>query len=278
MEKLIERLNLDRISLAFIGQSALKIVAVLIAVHLGNKFLKILIDRFFQKQLNSKLKVDTKKITTMSTLAKSVVTYTLYFIGLTMIIAIIGIPPASILATAGIGGLAIGFGAQNLVRDVITGFFILLEDQYAVGDYITLDRFSGIVEEIGIRITKVRDFNGDLHIIPNGNISNVTNHCRGDMRVMFDVGIAYEEDVDKAIGVIENFFADYRMKEEHLTDGPKVLGVSDLADSSVRLRIWATSKPMEQWRIEREIKKGIKQALDEAGIEIPYQKRVILSK
>lgn len=278
MGNLIERLNLERISFAFIGQSALKIVAVLIAVHLGNRFLKLLIERFFQKQLTSKLMVDAKKITTMSTLTKSVVTYTLYFIGLTMIIAIVGIPPASILATAGIGGLAVGFGAQNLVRDVITGFFILLEDQYAVGDYITLEKFSGTVEEIGIRITKVRDFNGDLHIIPNGNISNVTNHCRGDMRVMFDVGIAYEEDVDKAIEAIEGFFADYKKKEEHLADGPKVLGVSDLADSSVKLRIWATSKPMEQWRIEREIKKGIKQALDEAGIEIPYQKRVILSR
>jgi small conductance mechanosensitive channel len=278
VEKIFERIDFDQISLVTVGQSILKIIAVLIAVRLTIRFLNLLIDKFFQKQIDGKVKMDSKKVITVNTLAKSVVTYTIYFIGFTMIIAILGIPPTSILATAGIGGLAIGFGAQNLVRDVITGFFILLEDQYAVGDYITLDKYSGIVEEIGIRTTKVRDFNGDLHIIPNGNVSNVTNHCRGNMRIMFDIGIAYEEDIDNAIGVIESFLENYKKQEPNIVDGPKVLGVSDLADSSVKLRIWATSKPMEQWRIERELRKGIKRALDEAGIEIPYPKRVILNK
>jgi small-conductance mechanosensitive channel len=278
MAEFLQGLNIQGASIAMIGQGILKILLVIAAVKLSIKVLGALADKFFQKQAESRFVNDTRKVMTMSALTKSIITYTLYFIGLTMIITIMGIPASSIIATAGIGGLAIGFGAQNLVRDVITGFFILFEDQYAVGDYISLDKHSGIVEDIGIRITKIRDFNGDLHIIPNGNVSDVTNHSRGDMRILFDVRIAYEEDIDKAIKAIEGFFEEYREREPQLTNGPKVLGVSDLADSSVVLKIWAKTKNMEQWRIERELKKGIKEALDKEGVEIPYPKRVIINK
>jgi small conductance mechanosensitive channel len=278
MLELLSGINTYRIPLVSIGQGILKILLVLVAVKVSGRLLGVLVDKFFTRQAKSRLTGDEKKIKTMSSLTKSIITYTLYFIGLTMVLTIMNIPVSSILATAGIGGLAIGFGAQNLVRDIITGFFILFEDQYAVGDYISLDRHSGIVEEIGIRITRIRDFNGDLHVVPNGSISNVTNHSRGNMRVMFDVGIAYEEDIDRAIEVIENFFDEYRQAESAITDGPKVLGVSDLADSSVVLKVWAKTRSMEQWRVERELKKGIKQILDTEDIEIPYPRRVIINK
>lgn len=259
-----------------IGQNILKIVAVIIAVKLSGRLIRTLVDRFFERQAKSRFTQDDKKVKTMNSLTKSVVTYILYFIGCTMILTILNIPVSSILATAGIGGLAIGFGAQNLVKDVITGFFILFEDHYEVGDYISLDKHSGIVEEIGIRITKIRDFNGDIHIVPNGNITNVTNHSRGNMRILFDISIAYEEDIDRAIEVIEKYFDQYRQAEPDITDGPKVLGVSDLTDASVVLKIWAKSKSMEQWRIERDLRKGIKQALDREGMKIPYPRTVIL--
>jgi small conductance mechanosensitive channel len=278
MSELLSGINLERLPFMLIGQNILKILAVIVAARLSGRLLGAIVDKFFQRQADSRFGDDNKKVMTMSSLTKSIITYTLYFIGLTMILTILNIPVSSILATAGIGGLAIGFGAQNLVRDIITGFFILFEDHYAVGDYISLDKHSGIVEEIGIRITKIRDFNGDIHVIPNGNISNVTNHSRGNMRIMFDVGIAYEEDIDRAIEVIERYFDEYRQKENELTDGPKVLGVSDLADSSVVLKIWAKTKSMEQWRIERDMKRGIKKVLDREGIEIPYPRMVILNK
>lgn len=271
-------MNIDPGSALGIGQNILKIIAVIIGIRMAIKLAGIIIDKFFNRRLNGKIKLDVKKVNTMSTIIRSAVTYTLYFVGLTMIISIMGISPASIITAAGIGGLAIGFGAQNLVKDVITGFFILLEEQYEVGDYITVDKYSGIVEEIGIRITKLRDFSGDLHIIPNGAISNVTNHSNGDKRIMFNVEISYDEDVDKAIGVMEAYFKKYRDSETKLTQGPKVLGVREIGDSSVKLMVWATSEPMEQWRIERDLKKGIKKAFDEAGIEIPYPKYVVYHK
>ena len=274
----LQKFNVEEGVVIGIGQGILKILLVILAVKLSIRILGALSDKFYQRQAESRFVNDARKVLTMSALTKSIITYTLYFIGLTMIITIMGIPASSLLATAGIGGLAIGFGAQNLVRDVITGFFILFEDQYAVGDYISLDKHSGIVEDIGIRITKIRGFNGDLHIIPNGIVSNVTNHSRGDMRVMFDVRIDYKEDIDKAVKALEEFFGEYRQKEPQLADGPKVLGVSDLSDSSVVLKVWAKAKNMEQWRIERDLKKGVKEALDKEGIEIPYPKRVIINK
>ncbi len=279
MEWLLDRLNLDQISLLIAGQKILKVVLIFIAVRLSVRVSAVVINKFFEKQANSRFKMMVpKKVTTMSTVTKSVVKYTLYFIGITTILGVLELPVSSLLATAGIGGLAIGFGAQNLVRDIITGFFILFEDQYSVGDYITIDKYSGIVEEIGLRITQIRDFNGDIHIVPNGQIVNVTNHSRGNMRVMFDVSIAYSEDVDRAVEIIQNYLDEYKKEEPCIIEGPMVLGVQELAESSVQLRVWATSRPMEQWRIARELKKGIKKTLENARIEIPYPKIVVINQ
>lgn len=278
MLELLQSINIGGVSLITIGQNILKILLVILAVRLAIRLLGTFSDKFYKKQAESRFVDDPKKTMTMNALTKSVITYTLYFVGFTTVVTIIGIPVSSILATAGIGGLAIGFGAQSLVRDVITGFFILFEDQYAVGDYISLDKHSGVVEDIGIRITKVRGFNGDLHIVPNGNVSNVTNHSRGDMRVFFNVRVPYEADMDKVIDTIERYFEKYREKEPQLVAGPRVLGVSDLDDFSVVLQIWAKTKSMEQWRVERELKKGIKEALEEGGMEIPYPRNIIIKK
>ncbi|WP_337960997.1 mechanosensitive ion channel family protein [Caloramator sp. mosi_1] len=124
--------------------------------------------------------------------------YTMYFVAAIWIFDI-----KTVIAVTGVAGVAIGFGAQNLVKDIISGVFILFEDQFAVGDYVVIDGLSGFVETIGIRVTKLRDFSGDLHIIPNGTISKVTNKTRGNMRALVDVDIAYEEDIDHAISVIK---------------------------------------------------------------------------
>ena len=192
------------------------------------------------------------------------------------VLNVLNIPTQSILAAAGLGGLAIGFGAQSLVKDIIAGFFILLEDQFAVGDYVSVDEAKGTVEDLGLRITKLRSFNGDLHIIPNGDIKKVINHSRGNSLAIVDVAIAYETDIDKAIEVLSKIVNEYYDKNRSVVvEQPKVLGITKLSDSDISLRIIARTLPLMHWNVGREIRKSIKEAFEQGGIEVPYPKRVI---
>lgn len=254
----------------------LKIIIVIIAIKiimsLGNK----IIDRTLKNRKGANFFANDKRANTIKELIKKIVKYILYFIGIMMILDMFNINTSSILATAGIGGLAIGFGAQSLVKDIITGFFILLEDQYAVGDYVKIESFEGIVEELGFRVTKLRDFSGELHIIPNGKIQVVTNKTRGAMRALVNVSIAYEENIDKAIEVLNRVCEEIKASNDKILDGPTVLGVSNLDDSSISITIVAKTIPMEQWSVEREIRKKVKETLNRENIEIPYPRRVII--
>ena len=192
-----------------------------------------------------------------------------------MTLELFDINTASILATAGIGGLAIGFGAQSLVKDIITGFFILLEDQYSVGDYIETGNKDGIVEELGLRVTKIRAFSGELFIIPNSSIDVVTNYNRGTMRALVIVSISNEEDIGRAIEVLEEGLAVLK-DHEFVVDGPYVLGASDTGEYHVDIRMVAFTKNMEQWNIERQMRKIATEALQNANIRRPYPKREII--
>lgn len=218
------------------------------------------------------------KAKTLQILALSVWRYVIYAIAILLMLSNLGLNIAPFLAGAGILGLAVGFGAQNLVRDIITGFFIILEDQFSVGEYIGVGEFNGIVEELGLRITKIRDFGGELHIIPNGKIDAVTNFNRGAMRAQVDVGIAYEEDLDHALQVLDDLAAVYATEDPDVIEGPTVLGVISLDDSSVGIRLLARTTPMTQWKVERNLRRAIKNKFDEVGIEIPYPRRVYVDK
>lgn len=259
----------------------LNIIGKLISIGLIIIVIKVLIEltnKIIDKTLRDKSKknyfMSVKRANTIGQVLKKLVRYTLYFIASLMILEMFNIKTTSILATAGVGGLAIGFGAQSLVKDVITGFFIILEDQFSVGDYIQVLDFEGVVEELGMRVTKLRDFSGELHIIPNGEIKVVTNRTRGAMRALVEVVIAYEEDIDNAIIVAEKLCREINETNESVLDGPTVLGVTELGASGVTIRIVAETKPMEQWDVEREIRKKIKEAFDKENIEIPYSKMV----
>ena len=181
------------------------------------------------------------------------------------------------VAVASAGGFAIGFGTQSLVKDLINGFFILFEDQFGVGDHITIAQYTGIVESIGIRTTVIRDFTGDMHLIPNGSILEVTNHSRGDIRFIVDVEIAYEENIDRAIALIERVSQEFEEKnKDKLRGNIEVLGVLSLNASGVTIRTIGRAEPLSQWELERGLRKAIKLALDEEGIEIPYPKTAIV--
>lgn len=256
-----------------------KVVSVLIIAKIVLNFGNFIIEKVLGSRKSKGIPIDKKKSDTLISILKSIFRYLVYFISIVTILKIFGIPTESIIATAGIGGLAIGFGAQHLVSDIISGFFILFEEQFSVGDYITTSGVSGIVEEIGLRVSKVRDFSGDLHIIPNGKIEMVTNHTRGNMRALVDVTVAYEEDIDEVIKILKQTCEEIKLAlSDIIMEGPNVLGVAELGDSGVVIRVIAKTVPMEQWGVEREIRRKIKAAFDREGIEIPYPRRVIISK
>ncbi len=261
--------------LAGIAWNIVKIILIVVVAKIGIKFTNIVIDKFFENKDKLKITLEENKINTLKGILKSVMRYTIYFLAGLPILATIGIDIKGLIAAAGVGGLAIGFGAQNLVRDVITGFFILFEDQFAVGDYVEVGDMSGIVEEMALRVTKIRDFNGDLHIIPNGEITKLTNKSRGKMRAWVDISIAYEEDIQNAIEVLKRTSEDILKESDDILEGPTVLGVTKFGESDVVISTIAKVKPMSQWEIERLMRQRFKEAFDREGIEIPYPKRVI---
>lgn len=250
------------------------VLGTLVLAFAGIKIGDFLIDRVLRPR--EQKYIDERRILTLRTLAKSILRYATYFIvGFTILGQLVK-DPKGFLAGAGILGVALGFGAQSLVRDVITGFFILLENQYAVGEYITTGGFSGFVEEVGIRITKLRDWGGEYHIIPNGQITAVTNFSRGNMRAVVEVTVAYEEDVDRAIDVMKRVAEKMGQEmKDVITEGPEVLGVVAMGPGEVVIRTVAKTRPMEQWGIERELRKRFKEAFEKEGIEAP--KRTIIS-
>lgn len=253
----------------------LKILVILFLAVIVYKVGRILIDRFFNAQIQMKIGIDVRKINTLRALSHSVLKYTVYFVtGLTVLGQFVD--TTSILATAGIGGLAIGFGAQSLVKDVINGFFILFEDQYAVGDFVTIGDTTGTVEEIGLRITKIRGFKGDLTIIPNGQIQKVVNYTRGNMLAVVDINVPYETDIDKAIGLIQDVANKYAQENKNIVEQPQVLGVMDMGDSQITIRAVVRTLPLKHWEVERELKKRIKEAFDENDVGVPYPRRVII--
>lgn len=269
-----KRINLDAIVEKIISVIFISIL-MYFSIKIGNKLIKKFVDR--QVASKKSFSLEPQKALTIGEVLKSVLKYTVYIIGIgSMLYDILAKIP---VALASAGGFAIGLGAQSLVKDLINGFFVLFEDQYGVGDHVTIGQFSGIVESIGIRTTVLRDFTGDLHLIPNGSVLQVTNHSRGDIRFIVDVEIAYEENIDSAIEVIKKANVQFEKKyEDKLRGEIDVLGVLSLNASGVTIRVVGRAEPLSQWEMERELRKEIKIALDEAGIEIPYPKTAIINK
>lgn len=226
----------------------------------------------------SPLKLDPRRTKTLGKLVHNIVSYTVNFIAFLLILGQFGVNLGPLLAGAGVLGLAIGFGAQSLVKDVITGFFIIFEDQFGVGDTVQIDQFKGTVEEIGIRVTRIKSWTGEVHIIPNGNIKQVTNFSVYNSLAVIDVGIAYEADIDKALEVLKQTVDSYYAHSTKLTKLPDVLGVQALGASEVKLRIAAECRPTLNGEVQRELQAEIKKQFDAQGIEIPYPKTVTYVK
>jgi small conductance mechanosensitive channel len=206
-------------------------------------------------------------------MARQTVAVLVWSVSIMLVLSEIGLDLGPILAGAGVVGLAIGFGAQTLVKDLIGGFFILFENQFRVGDVISTSGVAGLVEAITLRTTILRDLEAKVHVIPNGSIGVVTNFTREWSRPVLDIGVAYKEDTDNCMAVLKE--VGDRMEAESdwspkLTGPFEYLGVNSLGDSSVVLRMMVKTRPMERWNVLRELNRRVKKAFDERGIEIPF--------
>ena len=215
---------------------------------------------------------------TMGDLLKSVVTGVLVAIVGTMILSEVGVDIAPIIASAGIIGIALGFGAQSLVKDFLSGIFMIVEDQFGVGDVVDVGEATGTVEAVSLRVTRLRDVNGTVWYVPNGEILRVGNMSQNWARAVVDVSVGYGEDLARVKRVLTEVANGLWEDEEFrglVIEQPEVTGVEMLAPGSVNLRIMMKTAPMEQWAVARELRQRIKARFDHEGIEIPYAQRVI---
>ena len=190
-----------------------------------------------------------------------------------LVLAELGVSVAPILGAAGVVGLAVGFGAQSLVKDFFTGFFLLLENQIRQGDVVRLGEHAGLVEELTLRYVQLRDYDGNVHFVPNGTITTVVNMSRGYAQAVIDVGVGYGTDLDEAIAVMREVGTELREDaafRARILDDLEIAGVEQWADSSVMLRARFRVAALEQWTVRREYLKRLKRAFDARGIEIPF--------
>lgn len=272
-----EFLFTDKGDFNFLGKIIYGLIIYLI-MRLAIKLTRAFINKSIKKRVKYLSEKEGKKYNTIAQVIKSLVKIIIYFIGMMTILDIFDINTNSLIATAGIGSLAIGFGAQSLVKDVITGSFILLENQYSVGDHVEIKGYEGIIEDLGLRLTKIRDFNGSLHIIPNGEISIVTNKSRGSIKTIISFTISYKENIDKVIKVLENSFIGIKARNEDFLEDPVILGVNKLGLNGFDISIKIVSNPLTQYQNERSIKKIIKEVLEKEGIELTYSKLIVFNK
>ena len=248
----------------------IKLNCFIINVNFSIKIGEHLIKKFVEQQVksNAMLSLDTQRAKTLGEVLKSVLKYSAYFIGIAIIIPMIF--TGTSFTFASIGGIALGLGAQSLIKDLINGFFILFENQFGVGDHVTLGSFSGIVKSIGIRSTVITDFNGDVHSISNGSITGVTNHSRNDIKFTVDVNISYEEDVKRVIDIIKTTCNEFQGENVEYIDNPlEVVGLTALGASGVTIRVTGKAKPLMQWKMENELRMAIKLTLDKNEIRTP---------
>lgn len=271
----------DFLTWSFWQGAALVVGKILLVILAGRVILKIaqrMLDHMMVERERTPLKFDQRRTRTIGKLLHNIVSYTVNFIVILMVLGQLDINLAPVLAGAGVIGLAIGFGAQSLVKDVITGFFIIFEDHFGVGDVIQTGNLKGTVEEIGMRVTRIRSWTGEVHIIPNGSIQQVTNFSLHNSVAVVDISIAYEEDVERTTEVLRRTVEEVYPTLENVTKLPEVLGVQTLGPSDVVIRVTAECKPNTQSVVERELRKQFKRALETNHIEIPYPKMVSIVK
>lgn len=267
----------------WLQEHGLAVLLIIICSFLAFALLKYLI-RLVTKRVQSLDNVKgsdlDRRTETISNVLYSTGVALILGIATLMILTEFGVPVAPVLASVGVASIALGLGAQTLVKDVLNGFFFLVENQYTVGDVIEINGVSGTVEEMNLRITAVRDLNGTFHIIPNGEIRQVANKTRGWSRAVVDVGITYDEDVDTAVQVLREIgtaMTDDAEVQGLLLEDPIVTGIEGLDEWAVRVRIMVKTVPGQHWQVQRYMRHQIRHVFSQKQIKIafPHQNIVV---
>jgi small conductance mechanosensitive channel len=246
---------------------------VLKAINVILKKLKKSLNKRIQKKEDTESEESGKRIDTLVNILKSVLRVVIWGIFIMILLKKFGVDIGPILAGAGIIGLAVGFGAQELVRDFISGFFILLENQIRVGDVAIINGTGGLVEKIELRTTTLRDFSGTTHIFQNGKINTISNMTKEWSAVVFDIGVAYKEDTDQVTEIMKqvgNELANDPDFKDLIINPLEIFGVDKFADSAVIIKARLKTKPLQQWGVGREYRRRLKKAFDKNDIEIPF--------
>lgn len=251
--------------------SAFSKILYSVIILIVSSILISVLDGFVKRILNSRLsKLEERKENTIHAVVGSIIKCAVYFVAGSSILTQFGVNVASILAVAGVGSVALAFGAQSLVKDVITGCFILIEDQYGVGDTVTIAGVTGTVTDINLRTTTLRNANGTVYVVPNGNVTIVESRSKQFMNAIVEVGIDYAEDMNRVLAVLNDEMDKAFGNIEGLRARPNVLGISALADSAVTVRITAECEVGYNYSVERTLRLLIKNRLDAEGITIPF--------
>ena len=222
-----------------------------------------------------------KRVDTLAHVLTKTVAVVIMIAALFTVLDQLGINIAPVLAGVGVAGIAVGFGAQSLVKDILNGLFIVLENQYGKGDVISIAGVAGLVEDINLRRTVLRDLDGTVHSIPNGEIRVVSNLTREWSRMNLNISVGYGEDLDRVIGVINRVGQELAKDDcfgPLITEPPQVLRVDGFEESGIAIKVLAVTRPIKQWDVAGEFRKRIKRAFDEEGIEIPFPHRVIVDR
>lgn len=252
------------------------VIALLLVVILLVRIVARRMRRLVDKKISDEKMVIKKRTYTFTSVVSNLVIVVASVAAILIIADQIGISVTPLLAGAGVAGVIIGFGAQSLIKDLINGMFILLEQWYQINDIVTIGDASGVVERFNLRTTVLRDLEGTLHFIPNGEINRLSNRTHTWSRALIEVGVHYKENIDRVVGVLEEVFDELvndKKYKDSILERPEILGdggVNELGDSAVKFTIICKVKPAQQWTISRQLRKRIKDKFDQVGIEIPY--------
>ena len=259
-----------------------KLILTLLLFYISTRSIRLVLTRF-QKRLYNRYsetrdKEKKKRIVTLTELLKSTLLILTYTIFTLILLGELGFNIGPLLAGAGIIGIAVGFGSQELVRDVISGFFMILENQIRVGDIVQINGVSGVVEAIEVRTIKLRDFSQVVHIIQNGKVNQLSNMTKGWSAMVFDIGVAYKEDPDQVIDIINEVGTNLQTDElffERIIEPIEIFGLDRFGESAIIIKARIKTSPGEQWAVGREFRKRLKKAFAQQGIEIPFPHRTI---